>query len=144
MKNNTLISIHQVSLIGCVDVQKRDLIPDGHGGYFVHITKKEIQRHEPRRNEPQRHDNYRPVNQRHEHQRSRGGAQPNLYTRHANSPNRPYMQRRSRFDHPMGAPPPQYMDHQLPLDNNNLAEGLLRMQSRNSYGNAQNMYQAPY
>lgn len=135
-----------MSLIGCVNVQKRDLIPDGHGGYFVHITKREIQRHEPRRNEPQRYDNnHRQVNQRNEHQRNRGGARPNLYARHANSPNRPYMQQhRSRFDHPMGHPLPPYMDHQLPSGNSNVAEDLLRMQSRNSYGKMQNMYQAPY
>lgn len=39
--------LKQVNLVGCVNVRRKDLIPDGRGGYFVHITKREIERNEP-------------------------------------------------------------------------------------------------
>lgn len=37
----------QVNLIGCVNAKRKDLIPDGRGGYFLHVTRKDIQRNEP-------------------------------------------------------------------------------------------------
>lgn len=39
----------QVSLWGHVNVQRKDLIPDGKGGFFVHIRKQEIQSNSPPR-----------------------------------------------------------------------------------------------
>lgn len=36
-----------VNLIGCVNARRKDLIPDGRGGFFVHVTRKDIQRNEP-------------------------------------------------------------------------------------------------
>lgn len=32
----------QVSLVGCVNISNANLIPDGRGGFFVHIQKKDI------------------------------------------------------------------------------------------------------
>lgn len=32
----------QVSLVGCVNISNTNLIPDGRGGFFVHIQKKDI------------------------------------------------------------------------------------------------------
>lgn len=102
----------QVSLAGCVNIQRRDLIPDGHGGYFVHITKKEIQRNDPhQRNTRNRGD----IN-------SRNAYHPNeRHNRYGHSNTSPYSQRPHRNENP------RFMNS-LPTSSNNLAEGLLRMQ----------------
>lgn len=36
------IGSQRVSLVGCVNIQKADLIPDGRNGFFVHIEKREL------------------------------------------------------------------------------------------------------
>lgn len=116
----------QVSLIGCVNIQRRDLIPDGRGGYFVHITKREIQRNEP----------YPLHREQRSNPRKRPSQQNDPYTQPAPYfnmpppmyqngpfPNASYMQR------PHSGPNPMYMHNSLPLSSNNLSEDLLRMQN---------------
>lgn len=113
----------QVSLVGCVDIRRRDLISDGCGGYFVHITSKEIERI-PRQQESHRYDN------NHRHMGNMRQMRTNTMSRsqapsyQQNRPNR--MGNQSRWDsRPMQ--PPSY-NHQLPMGGNNMAEELLRMQ----------------
>lgn len=50
-----------VRLRGCVNVESADLIPDGRGGYFVHITKGDIQPLRPMasQQQPPRRENWR-------------------------------------------------------------------------------------
>lgn len=131
----------QVSLIGCVNVQKRDLIPDGHGGYFVHITKKEIQHREmSQRNDSLESQRY---HQRFTDNRRIPSSAPVKRPSNVHS-NRPYMQR-PRYGHgehsmvPQAYQlPPQYYSQPLPMGGNNLAEDLLTLQNmngnRNPYG----------
>lgn len=116
----------QVSLTGCVDIRRRDLIPDGRGGYFVHITSKEIER-KPRHQDSQRYDNgYRPMrNMRPMRTNPMSRSQPPPYQQ-----NRPYRTgNQSRFgEHSRGMPPPPSYNHQLPMGGNNMAEDLIWMQ----------------
>lgn len=116
----------QVSLTGCVDIQRRDLIPDGRGGYFVHITSKEIERIPRRQGQPdsQRYEN------NHRHSGNGRPNRPNMMQRSKpHQQNRPYHAGNpSRFEHSRGIPPPPYNHHQLPIGGNNMAEDLLRMQ----------------
>lgn len=128
----------QVQLIGCVSVQRSDLIPDGRGGYFVHINSKDIQRKESN-TPPNRGNHSGNFNKRSSHQNS-----PHT-KRFQPQPKGPYMQRpRYQGD---SMPPygnayvavdnfrmqtrrgPRY-DESLPFGNNNLVEDLLRMQNR--------------
>lgn len=109
----------QASLIGCVNIDRRDLIPDGHGGYFVHIAKKEIQRSVPNEQRERHKSNNRkhPANQPNGPPRLQRHAYPN-----APYPNAPYIQRPrldSRWDG---------RNNSLPMASNNLTEDLLRMQ----------------
>lgn len=133
----------QVSLTGCVDIRRRDLIPDGRGGYFVHITSKEIDRI-PRRSDAQHQQQQQrpPPPQRYENNHRGGvGATGNMRSNRSNpmarsrphQPNRPYHSGNpNRFgDHSRGMMPPMQMppfNHQLPIGGNNMAEELLRMQ----------------
>lgn len=111
----------QVSLSGCVDIRRSMLIPDGRGGYFVHITSKEIER-VPRRQESHRFENnHRPNMNNMRPPRANGMARSQMPPPHKQ--NRPY----HRFgDQHRGMPPPY--GHQLPMGGNNMAEELLRMQ----------------
>lgn len=127
----------QVSLIGCVNVQKRDLIPDGRGGYFVHITKKEIQHREmTHRNdsnnshEPQRYHQRFPDNHRIPYGIS---STPQKRRAHV-PPNRSYNQQRPRYNHGDHSMVPQ--SYQLPPQYFSQAEDLLALQNmnRNPYG----------
>lgn len=137
-------AIKQVSLMGCVDIRRRDLIPDGRGGYFVHITSKEIERiprcsdsqQQQYQRQPQRYEN----NYRHPSAMT-GNARsnrPNIMPRSKqHQPNRPYhvgnsnryAEQHSRSmpqqSLPMQMPP---YNHQMPIGGNNMAEELLRMQ----------------
>lgn len=130
----------QVTLAGCVDIRRRrDLIPDGRGGYFVHITSKEIERI-PRHSDSQQyqHHNHRqppPPPQRYENNHRSGNQRSNRPMRH--QPNRPYHHtgNSNRFgdqQHSRGMPPQQQPmpAYQLPLGGNNMAEELLRMQQQ--------------
>ncbi|XP_055316595.1 mRNA-capping enzyme [Sitodiplosis mosellana] len=134
----------QVNLIGCVNVQRNDLIPDGRGGYFVHINSKDVKRidsHPP----PNRHRqnfNKRPTHQYPNTHTSAPYNPQQRYNPHQPPPQVPYMQR-PRYQ---GDPLPyssnygeeifrmqtmsgRYNDS-LPHGNNNLAEDLLRMQNK--------------
>lgn len=133
----------QVSLMGCVDVRRRELIPDGRGGYFVHITSKEIERI-PRHSDAQQHQQYQRQPQRYENNHRHpavGGAgnarsnRPNIMARSKqHQPSRPYHSgNRYGEQHSRGGPPPQMSmpmppyNHQLPMGGNNMAEELLQM-----------------
>lgn len=115
----------QVQLVGCVNAQRSDLIPDGCGGYFVHITKKDIQRREPP--PPQLPPTNMPPNHG-----MRQRPFPNKHSSHQFG-TRPPFQRgpfvppRSYHSHDN----PMFMGNSLPLSSNNLTEDLLRMQHNN-------------
>lgn len=108
----------QVSLVGCVNIQKTDLIPDGRGGFFVHIGSKDI-------DQPQSHHGHN--NMRRQAplpppQQQRQMIPPSSHQINSRlSPN----QRRSRF-HPDQA----YARSSHPRSNQYLAEDLLGINSR--------------
>lgn len=113
----------QVSLIGIVDIQQRDLIPDGRGGYFVHITSKEIERI-PRRNGNTTH-RYENNHQRQHMINTRTNRPMRMARPQPHNQNRPHQ--RHFVDCARGGHPPPYRN-QLPIGGNNMAEELLRMQ----------------
>lgn len=112
-----------------LNIRKRDLIPDGYGNYFVHITTKELQRtNEMRRGDGPRYDSHRYDDHRHtssrnmmkrkqSHQSSRSGGLRSRGDEHSMLPQ-------------SHAP---YMPNCLPMSGNNMAEDLLRMQNMNGY-----------
>lgn len=133
----------QVNLYGDVNVRRKDLIPDGRGGFFVHVTRKDIQRNEPtippnwgpnglvdvRRPPPPVHFND-------------SFSQRNFYTNapHMNQPRDRYNNRRN--DRPNDNMVLGNMGNSLPLGSSNLSADLLRMQQKgpnmNMRGNRQN------
>lgn len=145
----------QVSLVGCVNVQQRDLIPDGRGGYFIRVTKKEIKRHDANRSKPPNNNQgyYQPPAQLPHNMPNRGN-RPNPNKRQPYQ-NRPYMSRPPP-DFPMGGPiingpiynpmsnpiyqqhqfrpniPPPHIPNSLPPGSNNIAENLLGMRKMHS------------
>lgn len=109
----------QVHLTGCVNVQRSDLIPDGRGGYFVHINSKDIQRNDTHPT-PNRHN------------RSNHHKRPTHQNMHAPPP----YNMQQRFTHPPPKPPymqqrPRYQDDSMPYANN-YGEEIFRMQSMQS------------
>lgn len=116
----------QVTLEGCVNIQRSNLIPDGRGGYFVHITGKDIQRKDTA--PPNRHRSN--FNKRSTHHNN------SYQQRYPSHPDSTYMQRPMPYGDNYGE---QLFRMQtmgtnrydsLPNGNNNLAEDLLRMNNR--------------
>lgn len=97
-----------------LNLQKRHMIPDGKGGYFIHLTKKEIQRREKQQNDSRRSNEQRDDNQRHIGNRPYRPQMAPL-KRTSNQSNQPYMRR------------PRFMSQQMPLGANNLSENLIQM-----------------
>lgn len=118
----------QVQLVGCANIKRSDLIPDGRGGYFVHINSRDIQRKE----------STPPNRGQRSNLKKRSLQQNSPYTqRHPPHPKAPHTQR-PRYGDGQGFQMPEeiYRDRRgdrprynesLPNGNNNLAEDLLRM-----------------
>ncbi|XP_031634549.1 mRNA-capping enzyme [Contarinia nasturtii] len=122
----------QVQLVGCVNVQRRNLIPDGTGNYFVRVMKKDIKRHEP----PSRREPYQMPQSIHRNDRihPRKRSHQNIpsqrqYHHHQPRPNAPYPPRPPQIHHTEN---PMFVNNSLPVGGNNLAENLLRMQHVNT------------
>lgn len=103
----------QVQLIGCVNVQRSNLIPDGKGGYFVHITKKDIQRREQITPPPNRGNHFPPP--------------PNKHWPHNNRQYGQVKPKFSRWSHDY----PITRNDLLPVSSNNISQDLLRMHNMN-------------
>lgn len=117
----------QVHLTGYVNVQRSDLIPDGRGGYFVHVTSKDIQRADAHPT-PKRHN------------RSNHHKRPNHQNMHAPPPPYNMQPQQQRFTHPPPKAPymqqrPRYQDDPMPYANN-FGEEMFRMQTMQSRYNS--------
>lgn len=114
----------QVALVGCVNIQRTNLIPDGRGGYFVHIEKKDIQnvRNGFVREEPNWNHRNAPIQQ-----------PPNPRYR---GPTRPMIDHRRDFQY--RAPHPSHLPHSgqpslasMEQGANGFAENMLRLEHNN-------------
>lgn len=107
----------QVQFFGYVETKRNDLIPDGRGGYFVHIMKRDIQQHDPN---PQRHETNRRGSRWNQYKRPSHTSTP-ISNCHSHSQPNNYVPR-ARYPHNQ-----MFMGNSMPMGSNNIVEDLLRM-----------------
>lgn len=117
----------QVQLVGCVNVSRCNLIPDGHGNYFAHVLKKDIQRNDP--SSSYRDSRPMPPYHRTDGKRKRPHQNNSHPRQHPSGSNAPYTHRPHQPSH--HGEKPRFVGNSLPMGGNNLAEDLLRMQHMN-------------